>query len=91
MIRSVVRYACILFAIAGLAAVLPLSAAAQTADEAPRRGAVAGTVVDGEGTPVEGVQVVDLTLQRGTTTGADGTYRIDRLPAGGHVLEFRFV
>jgi len=37
------------------------------------------------------VQIVDLTLQRGTTTDADGTYRIDRLPTGEHVLEFRFV
>jgi iron complex outermembrane receptor protein/hemoglobin/transferrin/lactoferrin receptor protein len=55
------------------------------------RGTVAGTVVDEEGEPLPDVQVVDLTLQRGTTTDADGTYRIDSLPTGEHLLEFRFV
>ncbi len=55
------------------------------------RGTVAGTVVNDEGEPLPDVQIVDLTLQRGTTTDADGTYEIDGLPTGEHLLEFRFV
>ena len=55
------------------------------------RGAVTGTVTDTDGAPLPGVQVVDPALQRGTTTGADGRYRLDNLPVGDHTLEFRFV
>ena len=56
-----------------------------------RRGVVAGTVTDTDGAPLPGVQVVDPAFQRGTTTGADGQYRLDNLPLGEHTLEFRFV
>jgi iron complex outermembrane receptor protein/hemoglobin/transferrin/lactoferrin receptor protein len=61
--------------------------------EAPEgsRGAVAGTVVTDDVAPLPGVQIIDLTLQRGTVTDTDGTYRLDRLPPGEHLLEFRFV
>jgi len=55
------------------------------------RGTVTGTVTNADGEPLPGVQVVDPALQRGTTTGADGTYRITKLPLGDHTLEFRFV
>ena len=55
------------------------------------RGAVAGTVTAADGAPLPGVQVVDPAFQRGTTTGADGQYRLDNLPLGEHTLEFRFV
>ncbi|WP_105013105.1 TonB-dependent receptor [Salinibacter sp. 10B] len=55
------------------------------------RGAVTGTVTGPNGAPLPGVQVVDPALQRGTTTGADGQYRLDNLPTGDHTLEFRFV
>ena len=55
------------------------------------RGAVTGTVTGPDGTPLPGVQVVDPALQRGTTTGGDGQYRLDNLPTGDHTLEFRFV
>ena len=37
------------------------------------------------------MQIFDPALQRGTTTGPDGTYRIDQLPTGMHTLEYRFV
>jgi len=55
------------------------------------RGVVAGTVAGPDGAPLPGVQVVDPAFQRGTTTGADGQYRLDNLPLGEHTLEFRFV
>lgn len=64
----------------------PFSALAQSS-----RGTVTGTVTDTDGDPLPGVQVVDAALQRGTTTDADGRYRIDELPVGDHTLEFRFV
>ncbi|MFO8231929.1 MAG: TonB-dependent receptor [Longimonas sp.] len=69
----------------------PLGVWGQTSAPEADRGAVSGTVVDEEGAPLPDVQIVDLTLQRGTTTDADGTYRLDRLPEGEHLLEFRFV
>jgi len=55
------------------------------------RGTVTGTVTDTDGEPLPGVQVVDPALQRGTTTEADGQYRLAGLPTGNHTLEFRFV
>lgn len=62
-----------------------------TASAQSNRGAVTGIVTDTRGQPLPGVQVVDPALQRGTTTNADGRYRIDNLPLGDHTLEFRFV
>lgn len=64
---------------------------ADTRAQSSERGAVEGTVTTEDGMPLPGVQVVDPALQRGTTTGADGQYRIDRLPTGTHTLEYRFV
>jgi iron complex outermembrane receptor protein/hemoglobin/transferrin/lactoferrin receptor protein len=69
-----------------LALLVPVPAPAQ-----PDRGSVTGTVTTADGTPIPGVQVVDPALQRGTTTDAEGTYRIDRLPTGEHTIEFRYV
>ncbi len=86
--RVSLRRTCVLLL---LIASLPLTALAQSNASQSNRGAVEGTVVDDDGAPLPDVQIVDLTLQRGTTTDADGTYRIDRLPTGEHVLEFRFV
>ena len=62
-----------------------------TAEAQSNRGAVVGSVTDTEGRPLPGVQVVDPALQRGATTNAEGTYRIENLPTGDHTLEFRFV
>jgi len=66
--------------------ILPLNAPAQS-----ERAAVTGTVTSTDGAPLPGVQIVDPSLQRGTTTGADGTYRLGGLPSGTHTLEFSFV
>ena len=55
------------------------------------RGTVTGVVTDTSGAPLPGAQVADPALQRGTTTDADGRYRISKLPVGTHTLEFRFV
>jgi len=57
----------------------------------PGRATVTGTVTDAEEVPLAGVQVVDPSLQQGTTTGPDGEYVLSGLPAGTHTLEFRFV
>ena len=62
----------------------------QTA-EAQSRAAVEGRVTNPDGTPLQGVQVADPAIQRGTTTGADGRYRIESLPTGKHIIEYRFV
>ena len=58
---------------------------------AQSRVAVAGQVTTPGGEPLPGVQIVAPMLQRGTTTGPDGTYRLDQLPTGMHTLEYRFV
>jgi iron complex outermembrane receptor protein/hemoglobin/transferrin/lactoferrin receptor protein len=65
--------------------------AAPTIQAQSTRGTVTGTVTGPDGAPLPGVQVVDPALQRGTTTKADGQYRLDNLPTGDHTLEFRFV
>ena len=62
-----------------------------TAEAQSNRGTVVGTVTDAQDRPLPGVQVVDPALQRGATTNAEGTYRIENLPTGDHTLEFRFV
>jgi iron complex outermembrane receptor protein/hemoglobin/transferrin/lactoferrin receptor protein len=59
--------------------------------DAQNRASVTGTVTDQDGDPLPGVQVVDPALQRGTTTNAEGRYRIADLPTGEHLIEFRFV
>ena len=68
------------------ALLIPFSTQAQSS-----RATVTGTVTDTNGRPLPGVQVVDRALQRGTTTDADGRYRIGSLPVGEHTFEFRFV
>ncbi|MFB6247257.1 MAG: TonB-dependent receptor [Salinibacter sp.] len=71
--------------------VLLVLSSLSAAQAQPRRGVVTGTVTGPDGAPLPGVQVVDPALQRGTTTGPNGRYRLDNLPVGDHTLEFRFV
>ena len=59
--------------------------------QAQDRGAVEGRVTTPDGTPLPGVQVTDPALQRGTTTGTDGRYRLESLPTGKHLIEYRYV
>lgn len=54
-------------------------------------GTVTGTVTDEEGAPISGAQIVDPSLQQGTTTGPEGQFSLDGLPTGDHTLEIRFV
>jgi iron complex outermembrane receptor protein len=54
-------------------------------------GTVAGTVVDETGTPLPSVNVVLPGLDRGTTTGAKGRFRLSDVPTGSHSLRARFV
>ncbi|MEF8795464.1 MAG: TonB-dependent receptor [Salinivenus sp.] len=75
-----------------LSLILLFAAASFTAVQAQSsRGVVTGTVTGPDGAPLPGAQVADPALQRGTTTRADGRYRLDNLPVGDHTLEFRFV
>lgn len=55
------------------------------------RGTVEGTVTNASGAPLAGVQIVDRSIQRGTTTGPDGQFVLKGLPTGAHTLEIRFV
>ena len=59
--------------------VTPLAAVGQ--------GIIEGTVTDGSGQPIEGVEV-SLAGGMGTLTGAAGTYRLADLPAGPHSVGF---
>ena len=58
---------------------------------AQSRGAIEGVVTTPDGDPLPGAQVVDPALQRGTTTGPDGRFRLDKLPLGNHTIEIRYV
>jgi outer membrane receptor protein involved in Fe transport len=72
----------LLFVAFGLA---PRPAAAQDT------GTVQGTVLDDAGTPIPGTQVAVVGTTRGTTSDADGRYRITGLPTGEQTLRASFV
>lgn len=55
------------------------------------RATVTGRVTDQRGEPLPQAQIADPSLQRGTTTGPEGRYTLEGLPAGAHTLVFRFV
>jgi iron complex outermembrane recepter protein len=63
----------------------PLAAEAQTAT--PAAGSIAGRVVAADGTPVPGAEVRVAELRRRTTSGEDGSFRFEALPAGNYLLE----
>lgn len=54
-------------------------------------GAVAGRVVDADGTPLPGVNVVLQNASRGTATDTTGRFRIDDVSAGPDTIRARFV
>jgi len=88
LVRSLANARHLLFSCLLLSCLLVLLADPASAQN---RGAVEGQVTTPDGEPLPGVQVVDPALQRGTTSGQDGEYRIDQLPTGTHTLEYRFV
>lgn len=56
----------------------------------PPRGAYRGTVVEvARSTPLENVEVVLPFADMETRTGADGTFLLERVPAGAHDIVFR--
>jgi len=61
-----------------------LSLSAQTA------GHIRGTVVDDDGKPLEGVQVVAThnSAARSTKTGKDGQFRFSMVPPGSYIVHF---
>ncbi len=73
----------------GLAGVLPAAAQTATASEAPSFGALTGEVTTASGEPVEGAEVSLVDLRRRTRTSADGSFRLEGLPAGSYLLEAR--
>ncbi len=76
------RFAAVLLLAAGL---LPSGAAAQSF------GTISGTIVDAKTrTGLPGVNLIVLGTQTGTTTRADGTYRL-RLAAGTYELQVSFI
>jgi TonB-dependent starch-binding outer membrane protein SusC len=66
----------------GLAAGLALAVFGANPLAAQQTGTVEGTVVDGTQSPIAGAQVSIVGTQRGTITGADGTFRIANVTAG---------
>lgn len=70
--------------VAVLTLMLPFSASGQ--------GVVEGTVIDGEAdAPLPGAQVVVLGTNIGTTTRADGTFRLTGVPTGEQVIRVQFI
>lgn len=56
------------------------------------QGTITGTVTDADtGEELIGVNVVIPAENVGDATGADGTYRLDNVPAGEHNLEVRYI
>ena len=70
------------------------AACAQQDDEAPEFGSVAGHVVDGQGTPIEGVQVYALPLEKPNLngkvifaiTGPDGGFLLNQVQTGSNMV-----
>jgi len=54
-------------------------------------GTIEGVVTDQDDRPLTGVNVVVEDLNLGAATAADGSYAIDEVPAGTHVVAARFV
>jgi iron complex outermembrane receptor protein/hemoglobin/transferrin/lactoferrin receptor protein len=52
---------------------------------------VEGIVTNTDGNPMPGVNVAFPDLGKGTSTVADGSYRIEELPSGDHTIVFSFV
>src|SRR6266516_3337499 len=53
-------------------------------------GTIAGKVTDAQsGRPLESVTIAVQGTQLGAVTGPDGTYRLTRVPNGGHVVAAR--
>lgn len=54
-------------------------------------GGVRGVVTDASGEPLPGVNVVFPELSRGTSTGPNGTFSLQSIPAGTYTLTFTFI
>ncbi len=72
-------------------ALFVLSALSFSPVAAQSTGTLAGRVVDDTGAPLPSANVVLPDLDRGTTTGTDGRFRLSDVPTGTHALRARFV
>ncbi|MES3629276.1 MAG: TonB-dependent receptor [Longimonas sp.] len=75
-------------------AIVPQSErAAPVRASAPQQqtGAIEGTVTETDGSPLPGVQVVLRGTPRGTTTDADGAYRLEGIDPGTYTVRATFV
>lgn len=83
LLRSLLLFGCALFI-----ALLGVGVGSAQAQES---GTVRGVVNDDDGAPLVGVQLVVVGTLRGTTTDADGQYRIQRVPVGEQTIRASFV
>ena len=80
------RFSTTVVALGLLASVVPAARVV-----AQQTGTIAGKVTDDRGLPVAGVQVLVGQTGKGGVTGADGSYLIEGVPTGTHVLRVRFI
>ena len=76
------------------AAVLLATAATATtsgAQDTASTGTIVGRVTEEGGAPLAGAQVYISELGRDTRTGADGSYRLTRIPAGPRLVRVRLI
>ncbi len=74
---------CVVVALAGLTGVVPELEA--------QEGSVTGRVTSETGQPLTGAEVFIRTLNLGTTTDAQGRYRLTEVPPGEHALRVRYL
>ncbi len=80
------RFSTTVVALGLLASVVPAARVV-----AQQTGTIAGKVTDDRGLPVAGVQVLVGQTGKGGVTGADGSYLIEGVPTGTHVLRVRLI
>ncbi len=89
--RPVGRFLSAVVPVLALLAAATLPAAAQPAASTDNRssGSLAGTVTTPGGEPIGDAEVNLVDLRRRTRTAADGSFRIESLPAGSYLVEAR--
>lgn len=71
--------------------IMGIASSSLSQEQTTETAAVEGKVTDAEGQPLPGVNVALPELGKGTSTNADGSYRIEELQDGTYTLSFSFV